>query len=77
MGRALTGHCSLYRALGIDSRGPGAARPRETRGYGKRGGRSIADEIERASEESFPASDPAFLDPAPRRQPGRRGMRRG
>ena len=58
--RALTGQCGLYRLLGVDTRG--RARDddamRVTRGYGKRGEHSIADEIERASDHSFPASDP-------------------
>jgi DUF2892 family protein len=61
--RALTGGCSLYRAFAIDTRGEAMPQPRETRGFGKRGEYSIADEIERASDESFPASDPPSWTP--------------
>ncbi len=56
--RSISGHCSLYQALGIDMRSEAPTRPRQTRGYGKRGEQSIRDEVQRASEESFPASDP-------------------
>lgn len=56
--RSVTGHCSLYRAIGVDTRHEPPTRPRETRGYGKRGDHSVRDEVERASEDSFPASDP-------------------
>ncbi|HZS84313.1 MAG TPA: DUF2892 domain-containing protein [Stellaceae bacterium] len=60
--RGLSGHCSIYGLLGIDRSGH-AAEPRRlpdyyTRGSGKRGEHSILDEIEAASEHSFPASDP-------------------
>src|SRR5260370_1934928 len=68
LGRALTGHCSLYRALGIDTRDARPARPPETHGYGKGGGPSIADEVERASEASSPASDPPSCNPHPVRR---------
>jgi hypothetical protein len=57
--RGVTGHCALYNALGVDT---AARRPSEqpqfTRGYGKRGQTSLRDEVEHASELSFPASDP-------------------
>lgn len=55
--RGATGHCPAYAALGIDRR-EGAEtnhqRPPTLEGTGRR---SIRDEIEEASEESFPASD--------------------
>jgi len=55
--RGLSGHCSFYGALGLSSR--------DERGgnFGKRGEHSIIDEIERASEASFPASDPPSWSP--------------
>ena len=55
--RGLTGACALYRALGVDTRRE--PQPRQ----GERGRRSIADEIERAHEGSFPASDPPSWTP--------------
>jgi hypothetical protein len=62
--RGVTGSCPLYRQLGIstatasDGHRGDADQMQHTYGYGKRGRQSIADEIEAASEESFPASDP-------------------
>ena len=52
--RGVTGQCMLYRSLGIDTRGR-RERPAE-RSW-------VTDAIERASEESFPASDPPSWTP--------------
>jgi hypothetical protein len=61
--RGVTGHCPAYEALGVDhSDGAEAARQRPPTLEG-RGRRSIRDEIEKASEDSFPASDPPSWTP--------------
>ena len=55
--RGITGVCALYRALGVNTHQDAAPR------RAKSGRRSIADEIERANEGSFPASDPPSWTP--------------
>ncbi|HUJ99771.1 MAG TPA: DUF2892 domain-containing protein [Stellaceae bacterium] len=55
--RSLSGHCSLYRALGIDTSGDRARRRDPAHP-------SILDAIERASDHSFPASDPPSWGPS-------------
>jgi uncharacterized membrane protein len=51
--RGLSGHCSLYRALGLDSR--------DTHQLRRRARHDAA--VERAAEDSFPASDPPSWSP--------------
>jgi hypothetical protein len=59
--RGVTGHCGVYGMLAIDRSGRNAGReerPEETRGTGRRRERAPLDEVEAASDDSFPASDP-------------------
>lgn len=62
--RGLTGHCSFYHALGIDTAGQPRRTPRNAVGK---------DPVECTSEDSFPASDPPSWTPvvgtAARHQP--------
>jgi hypothetical protein len=71
--RGATGHCALYQTLGFDTARPQDHGPRrleeKTYGYGKRGETSIRDEIEKASKDSFPASDPPAWTPIVRLGP--------
>jgi hypothetical protein len=62
--RGVTGNCALYRALGVDTaHRRQSPEPQFTRGYGRRGATSLRDEVEKASEQSFPASDPPTWTP--------------
>jgi hypothetical protein len=55
--RAASGHCAVYGALGYDTR-EGHLGQLMPSGTGKRGATSLREEVEQASDHSFPASDP-------------------
>lgn len=52
--RGLTGHCALYQAFGIDTAELKGSNPRRE---------PDVDPVDRASEDSFPASDPPAWTP--------------
>jgi hypothetical protein len=59
--RGVIGHSRIYGMLGIDRSGRSAEREErleETHGAGRRRERAPLDEVEAASDDSFPASDP-------------------
>jgi hypothetical protein len=61
--RGVTGHCPAYEALGVDRSDEALAGRKRTPAIEGGGRRSIRDEIEGASEDSFPASDPPSWTP--------------
>jgi len=59
--RSMTGHCALYQQLGIDTSQPQESSPRtenHLEPQGREDFREDYDEVDEASYESFPASDP-------------------
>jgi hypothetical protein len=58
--RAVTGQCRLYGALSVSTR---ERAPDATQDEGKRGTSVHHDAIDRASDDSFPASDPPSWSP--------------